>query len=71
MVSSDQVWQRSSQVASNLYNNGTKLWTEGDLRDIEQQLAQSETLENFTIRSINGTVVLIKNPMFGEQIPIW
>jgi hypothetical protein len=64
-------WRRSSQVASNLYNNGSKLWTEVDLRDIEQQLAQSETRENFTIRSIDGTVGSIKNPMFGERFPIW
>lgn len=64
-------WQKSSQTASNLYDNGVKLWTKNDLRDIEQQLAQSETRENFIVRTIDGTLVSIKNPMFGEQFPIW
>lgn len=64
-------WQRSSQTASNLYDNGVKLWTKNDLRDIEQQLAQSETRENFIVRTIDDTLVSIKNPMFGEQFPIW
>lgn len=64
-------WRRSSQIAANLFENGSKLWTKNDLRDIEQQLAQSETHEYFTVRTIDDTVVSIKNPMFGERFPIW
>lgn len=64
-------WRMSSQVAFNLFNNGSKLWTKADLRDIEQQLAQSETCEVFTVRSIQRNLVTIKNPMFGERTPLW
>jgi hypothetical protein len=64
-------WRRSSQIASNLFNDGSKLWTKNDLRDIEQQLAQSNNRKIFTVRSIDGTVVSIKNHMFGERLPIW
>lgn len=64
-------WLRSSQSAASLYDNGVKLWTKSDLRDIEQQLAQSETREVFTVRTIDNTVVSIKNPMFGVASPIW
>jgi hypothetical protein len=64
-------WRKSSQAAYNLYRGGTKLWTKAALLDIEQQLAQSKTRRIFTVRSIDGTVISIVNPMFGEQHPIW
>lgn len=64
-------WRISSQAASNLYNHGVKLWTKEDLRDIEQQLEHSATHQHFKVRSIDGGTILIKNPMFGEQAPIW
>jgi len=64
-------WRKSSQTAYNLINNGTKLWTKNDLCDIEEQLAQSIGHESFTVRSIQGTFLSIKNPMFHEQSPIW
>jgi hypothetical protein len=54
-----------------LYDLGIKLWRKEDLVGIEQQLAQSRTTEKFTVRRIDGSVVHIKNPMFGVQKPIW
>lgn len=64
-------WRRSSQSAANLFDNGVKLWKKSDLRDIEQQLAHSEIREVFTVRTIDNTMISIKNPMFGEASPIW
>jgi hypothetical protein len=63
-------WRKSSQVAYNLDHGGTKLWTKSDLLDIEQKLAQSKTYRIFTVRSIDGALVSIVNPMFGEEPPI-
>jgi hypothetical protein len=60
-----------SQAAFNLYKTGTKLWTKEDLLDMEQQLAQSKERKTFTIRLLDGTTLLTKNPMFGEETPIW
>lgn len=64
-------WRKSSQIASNLYEEGVKLWSKHDLQDIEQQLSQSVDLEYFTVRLIDGTEARIKNPMFAERLPIW
>lgn len=64
-------WKISSQRAADFYDLGVKLWRKEDLVDIEQQLAQSRTAEKFTVRRIDGSVVHIKNPMFGVQKPIW
>lgn len=64
-------WKTSSQQASDLYEAGIKLWRKEDLIDIEQQLAQSLTAEKFTVRRLDGSLVHIKNPMFGVQKPIW
>ncbi|KAI1174781.1 hypothetical protein F4777DRAFT_579674 [Nemania sp. FL0916] len=64
-------WRMSSQRAADLYDSGVKLWRKEDLVEIEQQLAQSCTTEKFTVRRIDGSVVNIKNPMFGVQKPIW
>lgn len=64
-------WRKSSQIASNLYEDGVKLWLKHDLQDIEQQLLRSMDLEYFTVRLINGTEARIKNPMFAERRPIW
>lgn len=64
-------WRKSSQIASDLYEAGAKLWTRHDLQDIEQQLSQSTELECFTIRLIDGTEARIKNPMFVVRRPIW
>lgn len=64
-------WEISSQRSADLYRAGLKLWRKEDLLDIEQQLAQSETAEKFTVRRIDGSVVHIKNPMFGVSKPIW
>lgn len=64
-------WRKSSQTASNLYEQGVKLWSRADLQDIEQQLAQSMDLEYFTVNLIDGKKARIKNPMFAEQLPIW
>jgi len=65
------VWRKSSQAAANLYNNGSKLWTKEDLRDIEHQLENSENQETFRVRLIDDTVVSVENIMFGEESPIW
>ncbi|OIW24780.1 hypothetical protein CONLIGDRAFT_636900 [Coniochaeta ligniaria NRRL 30616] len=64
-------WRRSSQRAADSYDQGIKLWRREDLADIEQQLAQSRTAEKFTVRRTDGTVIHIKNPMFGVLKPIW
>ncbi|KAI0152315.1 hypothetical protein F4776DRAFT_601102 [Hypoxylon sp. NC0597] len=64
-------WKTSSQRAADLYDSGVKLWRKEDLVDIELQLAQSCTAEKFTVRRIDGSIVHIKNPMFGVQKPIW
>ena len=64
-------WKTSSQRAADLYDSGVKLWRKEDLVDIERQLAQSFTARKFTVRRIDGSVVHIKNPMFGVQKPIW
>jgi hypothetical protein len=64
-------WIISSQRAADLYDLGLALWRREDLADIEKQLARSFTAEKFTVRRIDGTVVHIKNPMFGVQKPIW
>ena len=65
------VWRQSSQAAFNLYMDGVKLWTKNDLLDIEQQLAQLKEHKNFTVRLIGGTTLTTRNPMFGEESPIW
>lgn len=64
-------WRHSSQRATELYESGVKLWIREDLIDIEQQLGESLTLEKFTVRRLDGSVVYIKNPMFGVVKPIW
>ncbi|KAI2468621.1 hypothetical protein F4781DRAFT_397279 [Annulohypoxylon bovei var. microspora] len=64
-------WRTSSQRAADLYDSGVKLWRKEDLVDIERQLARSCTAEKFTVRRIDGSIVHIKNPMFGVQKPIW
>ncbi|KAI0536206.1 hypothetical protein GGR58DRAFT_503512 [Xylaria digitata] len=64
-------WKTSSQRAADLYESGVKLWRKEDLADIEKQLAQSYTAEKFTVHRIDGSIVHIKNPMFGVQRPIW
>lgn len=65
------IWRESSQAAANHYARGGRLWKKGDLIDIEKQLAESKTRNYFTVRSIDGIEVQIKNPMFGEESPIW
>lgn len=64
-------WHLSSQRAADLYDSGAKLWTKENLREIEQQLAQSRTRDKFTVRRIDGSLVHIRNPMFGVEKPIW
>lgn len=64
-------WKISSQRAADLYDSGKKLWAKTDLRDIERQLSQSATLEEFTVRRIDGHLVQIQNPNFGVENPIW
>ncbi|KAJ6130083.1 hypothetical protein N7512_002863 [Penicillium capsulatum] len=64
-------WRISSQKAADLYSSGTKLWTKEDLQDIEQQLRQAYTMERFSVRRIDGSIVQITNPMFQVQNPIW
>lgn len=63
-------WKISSQRVADLYNSGTKLWTKGDLVDIERQLDQSVSPDRFTVRCVNDEQVQIKNPLFGVQVPI-
>ncbi|KAI2140210.1 hypothetical protein LOZ52_002370 [Ophidiomyces ophidiicola] len=64
-------WRASSQRVADFYNDGVKLWKKKDFTDIEQQLAQTLTIEKFAVRRIDGSIVYIKNPMFGVQKPIW
>lgn len=64
-------WRKSSQVASNLYEDGVKLWSKHNLQDIEQQLSQAVDLEYFTVHLIDGTEACVKNPMFAERRAIW
>ncbi len=62
-------WMKSSQKAANLYRDGVKIWTKEGLADIEHQLARN--LEIFTICSIDGQEVKVKNPQFGVKWSIW
>ncbi|KFY35911.1 hypothetical protein V494_05495 [Pseudogymnoascus sp. VKM F-4513 (FW-928)] len=64
-------WRISSQRAADLYESGVKLWRKEDLIDIEQQLGKSFTMEKFTVRRLDGSIVHIKNPIFGVLKPIW
>ncbi|OAR02496.1 hypothetical protein LLEC1_07729 [Akanthomyces lecanii] len=64
-------WRASSQQMANLYSKGVRLSRRGDLRDIEQQLAAHATRRLFTVRSVDGAALAIKNPMFGQESPIW
>ncbi|KAF4943685.1 hypothetical protein FSARC_14852 [Fusarium sarcochroum] len=64
-------WRESSQRAANLHNQGHKLWTKHDLRDIEQQITQSVNRKIFTVRAIDGNIVSMKNLNYGERHPIW
>lgn len=64
-------WTISSQRAADLYHSGTKLWRKEDLIDIEQQLTKARDAEKFTLRRLDGSIVHIKNPMFGVHNPIW
>ncbi|KAJ6016509.1 hypothetical protein N7540_011100 [Penicillium herquei] len=64
-------WRISSQRVADLYSAGTKLFTKEDLEDIEQQLRQSYTMDRFSVRRIDGSIIQISNPMFQVQNPIW
>ncbi|KAI0130757.1 hypothetical protein F4814DRAFT_456760 [Daldinia grandis] len=64
-------WKTSSQHMEDLYFSGAKLWQKIDLMDIERQLSQFRTIEKFTIRCVDRSVIHIKNPMFKVQRPIW
>ncbi|KAL6851346.1 hypothetical protein ACO1O0_008474 [Amphichorda felina] len=48
-----------------MYDAGARLWTKNDLVDIERQLEQSASLDRFTLKCLDGTVVQVKNPFFG------
>jgi hypothetical protein len=61
--------QKSTQLVSDLYDEGAKLWTKHDLLDIEQQLSRCAEREYFTVRQIDGTELRIKNPMSGVTTP--
>jgi len=65
------LWTTSSQRAADLCRSGVKLWRKEDLVDIEQQLKNACDAEKFTLRRLDGSIVHIKNPMFGVQKPIW
>ncbi|KAF5690072.1 hypothetical protein FDENT_4102 [Fusarium denticulatum] len=64
-------WRESSQVAATLYDEGRKLWTREDLRDIEKQIEQSIDQRVFSVRSMTGDVLHIRNLNFGKANPIW
>lgn len=64
-------WRMSSQKAADLYRSGAKLWRKEDLKDIEEQLEKAYTLERFSVRRIDGSIIQISNPMFQVQNPIW
>lgn len=64
-------WIASSQKIYTLHEAGASLWRREDLVDIEQQLECSETTEIFTLRRVDGSVISVKNPMFGVEKPLW
>ncbi|KAI1659336.1 hypothetical protein F4813DRAFT_395217 [Daldinia decipiens] len=64
-------WKTSSQYMEDLYCLGVKLWRKSDLIDIERQLSQFRTIEKFTIRCVDRSIIYIKNPMYKVQRPIW
>lgn len=64
-------WRVSSQKAADLYRSDANLWTKEDLKNIEQQLNQSYSMERFSVRRIDGSIIQISNPMFQVQNPIW
>ncbi|EMT67895.1 hypothetical protein FOC4_g10000151 [Fusarium odoratissimum] len=64
-------WRESSQIAATFYDRGYKLWTKDDLRDIERQIEQSVNQMVFSVRSINGTLIQIRNLNFEKDNPIW
>lgn len=70
-LSDSMLFKLSSQRAADLYDSGARMWRREDLLDIEQQLANSSSLEKFTVRCYDGSVVHIKNPGFGVAKPIW
>ncbi|KAI0827808.1 hypothetical protein F5Y06DRAFT_291079 [Hypoxylon sp. FL0890] len=61
----------STQKAADLYRSGQKLWIASDLERIEYELAHYKDMTSFTIRRIDGSMVSIKNPMYGVTNPIW
>ncbi|KAI2462819.1 hypothetical protein F4781DRAFT_172321 [Annulohypoxylon bovei var. microspora] len=61
----------NTQNAIDLYRSGQKLWMGYDLERVEYELVHYRTMPSFTIRRIDGSVVSIKNPMFGVSNPIW
>lgn len=64
-------WRISSQRVADLYDSGTKLWTKDNLVDIERQLEQSATLDKFTVKTLDGKQVHVKNPGYGARKLIW
>lgn len=64
-------YRRRTQHVSDMYDAGARLWTKNDLVDIERQLEQSASLDRFTLKCLDGTVVQVKNPFFGVRKPIW
>lgn len=64
-------WTMSSQHAADLYRSGVKLWRKEDLVDIERQLVRAADTEKFTLRRLDGSIIHVKNPMFGISDLIW
>lgn len=64
-------WVISSQRASDLYESGVKLWTKKQLRDIEQDLAETPTKVCFALSRIDGTTIHVSNPLYGVEKAIW
>ncbi|KAI1099979.1 hypothetical protein F4804DRAFT_63576 [Jackrogersella minutella] len=61
----------STQEAADLYRSSKKLWVGSDLQRIEFELSHCQSMPSFTIRRIDGSMVPIRNPMFGVTDPIW
>ncbi|KAI1410445.1 hypothetical protein F5Y13DRAFT_192306 [Hypoxylon sp. FL1857] len=61
----------STQKAADLYRSGQKLWIASDLERIEYELSHCKDMPSFTLRRFDGSLVSVKNPMYGVANPIW
>ncbi|KAI0846368.1 hypothetical protein F5Y00DRAFT_144559 [Daldinia vernicosa] len=65
-----QVIENTQKIAD-LYDSGKQIWIRSDFERIEHELMHWRTQPSFNIRRVDGSVVSIRNPMFGISDPVW